>query len=84
LSNPLFDDPELLALMDGCEVGKEELRLPGEPLATPTQIQYIKDLLELTLGDEEDYDFKTITISEASEAIGDLEVEASFLRKDFK
>jgi hypothetical protein len=79
----MFDDPELLALMTECEVGEDELKMPGERLATGEQIQYIKDLIELTNGDEDDYDFDTLTISEASEVIDELKDETVFMRRSF-
>jgi hypothetical protein len=77
----MFDDPQMMALMADCAAGEDELKLPGEPLATLTQIQYIKDLIEIVNGSEEDYDFKTLTMSEASDIIDELKDEADFLRK---
>lgn len=80
LSNSLFDDPEIAALVAETKIAEEKITLPGEAMATREQIQYIKDLLEITNGYEGDYDFKTLTLREASEIIDELKDEAESIR----
>lgn len=81
MSDHLFDDPEVAALMAESQVGQEELRLPGEPRATRDQIQYIRDLLE-QLDESNDYDLHTMTVREASEIIDELKESADRQRDD--